>query len=142
MLLPVGYQKRDLDEFVALLGRHHVEVLVDVRGTPRSRKPGFSKTRLAEALTAAGIAYHHERDLGVPADQRRAFRAGDPATLERYRERLTSQAREAVDRVTDLARDRSVALLCFERSLDDCHRRLVADAVQERDPAIRCAPIE
>ncbi|SEM69999.1 DUF488 domain-containing protein [Nonomuraea pusilla] len=54
------------------------ELLVDVRLTPISRKRGFSKTALATALAAAGIACRHMRALGNPKWNRAGF-SGSPA---------------------------------------------------------------
>ena len=141
MLHTIGYEKRDLDEVLTMLADHDVEVLVDVRGTPRSRKPGFSRTRLAAALADYGIDYHHEGELGVAREERGAFRAGDEEVRARYRERLAGASAPTVERVAALARERRVALLCFERDEVDCHRRLVARAVVERSPDVGHVPL-
>jgi len=49
-IVSIGYEGRSLDEFVQALKGHRVDVLIDVRLTPISRKKGFSKTALSEAL--------------------------------------------------------------------------------------------
>ena len=54
-----------------------MSVLVDVRLNAVSRKSGFSKKRLTQALKDAGIEYVHEKDLGNPQDNRDSFRNGD-----------------------------------------------------------------
>jgi uncharacterized protein (DUF488 family) len=72
-----------------------VRVLVDVRLTPLSRKPGLSKTKLSEALAAVGIKYVHHRALGNRRDNRAGFRAGEPDSRARYREVLDSAAAAA-----------------------------------------------
>lgn len=136
MLTTIGYERRERDELVDLLVDAGVEVLVDVRATPRSRKPGLSKRRLAQALEQAGIDYVHEPWLGVPREHREAFRAGDPETVAAYRRRLTSDGSEAVARVAGLAAERDVALLCYERDEERCHRRLVAEAVVSLAPDV------
>ena len=58
-LCTVGYERRTVDELITTLTRAAVEVLVDVRLTPLSRKPGLSKNRIATRLYAAGIDYLH-----------------------------------------------------------------------------------
>lgn len=136
MLITLGYEGRDLDEIVRLLREHGVEVLVDVRATPRSRKPGLSRTRLSEAVEATGITYRHEPRLGVPREEREAFRAGDPDAITRYRDRIAGDDRETTHHVAELARDRRVALLCYERDEQRCHRRLVVEAVRVLAPDI------
>jgi uncharacterized protein (DUF488 family) len=136
MLYSLGYEQRDLDEVVALLDGHDVDVLLDVRATPRSRKRGLSKTPLTEALHRVGIEYRHDARLGVPSDDRPAFRRGERAAIRRYRERLTNEDREAVDDVAALVRAREVALLCFERDEETCHRRIVVELVRAQDPTV------
>lgn len=68
MPLPVftlGHSTRGLEDFLALLAEHGVEVLADVRRYPGSRRfPHFRRETLAAALAAAGIAYHHLPGLG------------------------------------------------------------------------------
>ncbi|MDG4769766.1 DUF488 domain-containing protein [Solwaraspora sp. WMMD792] len=62
-LIGIGYEGRSVDGLIAELRAAGVSRLVDVRLTPISRKPGFSKSALAKALNAAGIAYEHRREL-------------------------------------------------------------------------------
>jgi len=61
-IVSVGYERRTSEELVSLLVSNRVDVLVDVRLTPLSRKRGLSKTALREALESAGIEYLHERE--------------------------------------------------------------------------------
>ena len=60
----VGYEGLTVAGLVERLLQNRIEEVVDVRANPVSRRPGFSKKRLAESLTAAGIAYRHEPLLG------------------------------------------------------------------------------
>lgn len=141
-LISVGYEGRTVDDLVQDLRRESVKVLVDVRLTPLSRKPGLSKRRLAAALDQVGIAYVHLPALGNPKDNREPFRAGDPASHDRFRTLLTSDgAGQALERIAALLDDGPVAVLCFERSQEHCHRRLVVDAVLEIKPAAQLIEI-
>ena len=105
------------------------DVLVDVRYNAISHKPGLSKTRLGEALRAAGVEYVHERSLGVPKDGRDAIRAGDH---DAFRRRIRDEP--ALAWLAERARTETVALLCAEREPDRCHRSVLADEV------VRLAP--
>ncbi|MFE2500029.1 DUF488 family protein [Streptomyces scopuliridis] len=60
-----------------------MSLVADVRLTPISRKPGFSKTRLPHALDEAGITYTHLRALGNPKDNRAPSGKGGSARAER-----------------------------------------------------------
>ncbi|MFW0786181.1 DUF488 domain-containing protein [Gordonia sp. CPCC 206044] len=127
-LVSVGYEGRSASDLITQLVAADVQVLVDVRLTPLSRKPGLSKTKLSAALDAVGIDYIHHRALGNPKDNRVGFRAGDPHSIDRYRAVLDGDAAgEALAHVVELLDDGAVALLCFEHDHSQCHRHLVVD---------------
>ncbi|XVV00187.1 DUF488 family protein [Actinosynnema sp. CA-248983] len=132
----VGYEGLDVEGFVSRLSDLGVQVLADVRLTPISRKKGFSKRALAEAVSAAGVEYLHLRELGNPKDNRPGF-AGDGVALSRargrYAELLDVEAADgALDRLTALARECRVAVMCFEADEERCHRHVVLQAVRAR----------
>jgi uncharacterized protein (DUF488 family) len=134
-LISIGYEGKTVGDLVKQLLDQDVRVLVDVRLTPLSRKPGLSKTKLAAALRAAGIEYIHHRALGNPKDNRAGFRAGEPESLARYHEVLdTADASVALDHVCELLDDGVVALLCFEQDHVECHRNIVIDRVLKTRP--------
>lgn len=137
VLFSVGYEGRDADEVVGVLVSAGVDVLVDVRLNPISRKPGLSKTRLREALGAEGIRYLHERTLGNPKDNREAFQGPDVEQgRRRFAERLSNGSRPALDGLVELTRTGRVAVLCFERDAGRCHRQVITDVAQDVAPAI------
>lgn len=75
-----------------------VDVLVDVRLTPLSRKPGLSKLRLSDALNAARVEYLHLPALGKPRENRGGFRRGDALSRAAFRAHLQSpNAKVALD---------------------------------------------
>jgi Protein of unknown function, DUF488/Transmembrane secretion effector len=135
-VLGVGYEGLRVDEFVENLTAAGVDVVVDVRLTPLSRKRGFSKRSLDERLQAAGIRYEHLRALGNPTDNRAGF-GGDAgelsAALARYEDLLADpDAAAALDQLARLATRSRVAVLCFEASDERCHRQVVLARVRER----------
>lgn len=131
----VGYEGMTVEGLVERLVGARVTTLVDVRLHPVSRKPGFSRRRLAEALAAAGIAYVHEKELGNPPDNRASFRDGDGRDgRARMRAILSDGAGGAIDRLVTLAAGGRIAVLCVEREHDRCHRAVVTELVAERNP--------
>jgi uncharacterized protein (DUF488 family) len=133
----IGYQGTTMADFLDALREAGVALLVDVRAVASSRRPGFSKTRLAANLADAGIDYRHLRALGTPADGRAAARAGRSDEMRAiFRDHLaTPEAQAGLAALADLVRDgRRVCLLCFEADPAHCHRTLVADALAERLP--------
>lgn len=134
-LVSLGYEGRNVDEMIHQLVGAGVSVLVDVRLTPLSRKPGLSKRRLASALADSGIDYVHLRELGNPKDNRDLYRAGDPASRNRFLQLLdTTEAAVALRHIAELMEGGVVALLCFENDHRTCHRQLVGDALVRNIP--------
>jgi uncharacterized protein (DUF488 family) len=134
-LVSIGYEGKSVRDLVAQLLQQDVRVLVDVRLTPLSRKPGLSKTKLCQALAAVGIGYVHHRALGNPRDNRAGFRAGEPQSRARYRDMLESAAAvNALAHVCELLGGGVVALLCFEDDHAECHRDIVARRLLEVRP--------
>src|SRR3977135_3908417 len=61
----IGHSTRTIEEFVGLLRHYQIEILVDVRHFPGSRRlPHFNKDSLHDALATAGIRYEHLVELG------------------------------------------------------------------------------
>lgn len=127
----IGYEQATVPAVMNALRNAGVEVLADVRALPLSRRPGFSKTALAANAREAGIDYVHLKALGTPADGRAAARRNDHAALERiYAGQLElPEAIAAGAKLADLASERKVALLCYEREAYGCHRSLLRRAV-------------
>lgn len=137
MIYTVGYEGRTAESLVELLRLAGADLVVDVRLTPISRKPGLSKTALSDALGEAGIDYVHDRRLGNPRENREGFRTGDVKRARSvFRRLLSNGAGEALEDILDLAEDRKVALLCYERDADRCHRQVIAEELQRRSPAV------
>jgi uncharacterized protein (DUF488 family) len=136
-LYTVGYEDLRIDQFLNKLREHHIETVVDVRLTPSSRRPGFSKGRLTSALSAAGIAYVHERELGNPPDNRDAFRRGPlDEGRQRMRDRLQNGSGEALRRLVDRAKHERVAVLCVEVTDAKCHRQVIVEMACEIEPEL------
>ena len=129
-IVSTGYEGRSIEDFVRVMKRHRVELVVDVRLNAVSRKRGFSKTALTAALAAAGIGYRHETVLGNPPENRDAFRAGWPAARDHYRRHLDNGAAPRVQAIIDLVAHTRIALLCFEREHTECHRSCITDRIK------------
>jgi uncharacterized protein (DUF488 family) len=125
MIYTIGYERRELDEFVALLGAAGIERVIDVRQLPLSRRHGFSKTPLAAALAGAGIEYLHLRSAGNP------FRHAKVNVLGLYKVYL-ERSPEVIDEVLAASAGKRTALLCLEREPSECHRGVLASAMGAR----------
>ena len=135
-LWTIGYEKLLPPELAAELVAAGVERVIDVRFRPQSRRPGMSKTRLGQLLGDHGIAYENRRDLGTPADIRflyHAGRIGEAAAA--FRAQLDEHALAQLG--AELEHGPRTALLCLEADPATCHRRVLTDALQSRDPDLR-----
>lgn len=138
-LFTFGYEGLSIDAFIRRIKETHVELIVDVRELPLSRKKGFSKTAFREALAAAGIGYEHRPALGCPKPLRDSYKAdGDwQAYTRRFLAYLATQNAE----VADLARStlaQTTCLVCFEADSGFCHRTYVARAAHQAGaPAVQ-----
>src|SRR3954468_12399411 len=135
-LATIGYEGKTQEEFLGELAAAGVELVIDVRAVAASRRPGFSKTALRNALAERGIDYLHLRPLGTPAAGREAARKGRVAEMRRiYAGQLeTDEAALALEQALAAAADRRSALLCFEAEAAGCHRSMLAERMIARRP--------
>jgi uncharacterized protein (DUF488 family) len=133
-LATIGYQSATPDDFRRALEKAGVELLVDIRAVASSRRPGFSKTKLAASVEEAGIGYLHLRALGTPADGRAAARAGKHAEMRAIflAHMATPDAQAALADLVEIVRaGPRVCLLCYEADPAHCHRNIVAARLAE-----------
>ena len=133
-VLTIGYEGVDLADFLVTLSLAGVQHLVDVRDVPVSRKRGFSKTKLADALGDVGIRYTHLKALGDPKDGRDAMKRGDyQRFLNIYRRHIASDdGKRALDVAAEIALEATTVLLCYERNPKECQRTIVAEYLLQR----------
>ena len=132
MLTTIGYERSGLEDFLATLTQGGVDVLVDVRDRAQSRLPGFSKTALAAAVNEVGIEYIHMPALGDPKPGREAARAGNFEAFRAIFDDVlkTNEAQSAMIDLVNLARNKRICLMCFERDQRHCHRLIVANRLE------------
>jgi len=129
-LYTIGYEGRALDELIAMLKASRIERVLDVRELPLSRRRGFSKTPLGEALAEHDIEYVHLRQAGNPYRVEKDSIPRDEL-LAKYKRHLADSAQVIAD-VVDAARGRRVALLCYERQPSECHRSILSKRIARR----------
>jgi uncharacterized protein (DUF488 family) len=130
-IFTIGYEGATQAEVIAALKGAGVELLIDVRAVPLSRRPGFSKNVLAAGLREAGMDYAHLKALGTPPEGREAARKGRHEEMKRiYSAQLdTPEAGLQAAQMLEMAAERPSALLCFERDPAACHRTVLRESV-------------
>ena len=129
----IGYEHASLPAFLDTLGRADIRRVIDVRALPLSRRPGFSKTPLSNALSDHGIAYTHLKPLGTPPEGREANRRHQwPAFWQIVETSLqTPEAHDALQQAAILASSSTSVLLCYEADVCTCHRLRVGQLMCE-----------
>jgi uncharacterized protein (DUF488 family) len=138
-LLTVGHGTLTADQLADLLRGHGVELLVDVRSYPGSRRhPQFGRGQMEAWVPDAGIGYRWERRLGG----RRPTRPDSVNVALRndafrgYADHMAGAGfRAALDEVLADAAAGPTAVMCSESVWWRCHRRLLADAAVLVDAA-------
>ena len=135
-LYTIGHSTRSCEELLVLMRDVGVELLVDVRAFPGSRRhPQFNRDALTGWLPAAGIAYRHMPELGG----RRVPVPGSPnggwhdTAFQGYADHMRSpEFQRALAELEAAGRDAATAVMCAEAVWWRCHRRLIADALLVR----------
>ncbi|APH72837.1 DUF488 domain-containing protein [Aquibium oceanicum] len=132
-LYTVGYEGSSIGDFLATLKAFGIDLLIDVRDVPISRKPGFSKNALSRSLETCDIEYLHLKGLGDPKPGRIAAREG---RFDDFRQIFgahlkSSAAQTDMRRGLDAASQKMACLLCFERDHTHCHRCIVANQMAQ-----------
>jgi uncharacterized protein (DUF488 family) len=128
----VGYQSHNIRTLLAVLSENGVNVLVDVRQNPVSRKSGFSKGHLERSVMRSGIEYVHFPCLGTPPQIRKLYsKTGDTRkALEQYQKHLRSR-RKCLRSLVRIATSKHICLMCLEADYSSCHRSVIAQKLME-----------
>jgi uncharacterized protein (DUF488 family) len=129
----IGFTKKTLEDFITRLRKSSVQRIVDIRLNDSSQLSGFAKSPDLEfILKQFGIEYISVKSL-----------APDKALLEKYRKdknwkqyednfKALMNARNAKKTLDSLQLGKKAScFLCSEDRPDKCHRRLVAEMLDE-----------
>ena len=127
----IGHSTRSDEDFKEILVAHGIQVLVDVRTFPGSRRyPQFNKSALSESLTSANIVYQHEPRLGGRRTPRKDSHntAWRNASFRGYADYMESDEFSAgIKELLELARRSRTTVMCAEAVWWKCHRSMIAD---------------
>lgn len=115
----IGYGNRKFEDFISLLKKYGINIVVDVRRFPRSVYPEYVKENLERELPKLGIKYAFMGDtLG-------GFRRGYEKHME------TEMYRRGIKNLSELAKQGNVVIMCLERSPKGCHRRYISQTLKD-----------
>jgi uncharacterized protein (DUF488 family) len=137
LIFTVGHSTHPIEEFLALLRQHEIELLADVRSFPSSRKwPQFNQGEFAKSLERAGFEYRWMKALGgrrhgvAPDSPHTAWTHPAFRSYADYAD--TEEFAAALAELCAAAHERRVAYMCSEGLWWRCHRRIISDLLVVR----------
>jgi uncharacterized protein (DUF488 family) len=135
-ILSIGHSTHESPEFVSLLQRNDVELLIDVRRYPGSRRVQWTNAGELEGLLGANsIDYLHLAELGGRRRPSEGSVNGGwrSPQFQGYADHLrTEEFAEGLARLEAETRQRRTAIMCAEAQWWRCHRRLLSDVLLVR----------
>ena len=130
-----GYEGKSVDAFFNDLLRQGIEVVVDVRANPVSRKYGFSRRHFKDIARKLGLEYRHVPSLGIPSNARANLNgyASYQRLLRRYESKMLPRLNGEIGEVARLMLERPAVLVCVEKDVRCCHRSRLAEAVSREN---------
>ncbi|MCF4097827.1 DUF488 domain-containing protein [Maritalea mediterranea] len=132
VLFTIGYEGGSIDNYLNRLVAKGVSLLIDVRKNPISRKYGFSKRTLSDAVSKLGVDYLHIPELGINSVDRKSLNNIDDykKLFDKYEKEVLFYADTEVKFILEKLNTRKrVAVTCFEADHCMCHRSRVANSV-------------
>ena len=133
ILFTIGYEGISLEEYLVRLLKNDVKVLVDVRNNPLSMKYGFSKNQLKKYSDSLGIKYMHFPEVGIQSEQRQDLKSQtdyDKLFAIYRNNNLCKTTNTQVEILKLLKEHKRIALTCFESNICQCHRKHLAEAIE------------
>ena len=132
ILYTIGYEGISLEEYLNRLIQNDIKILIDVRNNPKSMKFGFSKNQLSNYCKNLGIQYVHIPVLGIQSEQRRELNSQkdyDNLFADYCKNTLTKTKKEQEHIFELLKINKRIVLTCFEKDINQCHRKHLANAI-------------
>jgi len=137
-VISIGYQRRSIDELIAMLKEHSVKKVIDVREMPTSRRVDFRKNVLRSHLAAAGIQYQHIKDAGNPY---RKVEGDFEYCMSLYSSYLANHP-TVIEQISAAISEEAVAIFCYEREHEQCHRSILIEKLTTTMPDIDLVKVE
>ena len=128
-LFTIGYEGISLESYLTKLIKNNVNILYDVRKNPLSRKFGFSKGILSNALEKFEIEYRHIPALGIISKKRKNLNSKQDykVLFDEYKKILPEKSIHLQELINTLNQGKNIALTCFEKKPKSCHRHCISD---------------
>jgi hypothetical protein len=140
LIYTIGYEGLHLEEYINKLICNGIKLLCDVRENPLSRKYGFSKRSLSTLLPKFGIVYLHIPELGIKSKNRKGLKNSIDYEIlfDDYRKSLPERQVGLTKITEELKTHKRIALTCFEREPQSCHRQCISDFIARHNRVKIC----
>ena len=133
----IGYEGLSIDEFLMKMINEKIQILIDVRNNPWSMKYGFTKQKLETFCEKINIQYINIPSLGIPSNFRKDLKDKKDyeELLKQYSKHLKNK-KEELNYLKDISNRNRIALMCFEKDPEYCHRRIIAQQLELLDAKV------
>jgi uncharacterized protein (DUF488 family) len=123
-IFTIGHSTHSQEHLIALLRRHGISAVCDVRSAPYSRvNPQFNREEINQALRTFGIRYVFlGRELGGRSEDPKCYERGK-VSYERLAQ--TGSFKRGLERLQEGAKSYRLALMCAEKEPLECHRAIL-----------------
>jgi uncharacterized protein (DUF488 family) len=132
----IGHSTRSIEDFIEILKHYQITELIDIRTIPKSRhNPQFNGDELAHVLRNHHIGYRHQKNLGGLRRVRKDSinMAWRNASFRGYADYMqTDEFEEGLQKLIEIAHQKTVVIMCAEAVPWRCHRSLIGDALLVR----------
>jgi ParB family chromosome partitioning protein len=137
----IGYEGRELKDFIKILKDNGVEYLLDVRFSVESSfKPDFSKAILSREMEREKIHYIHKKELGVPHEWQNPYKdiGISSECFEKYYRWHLAKELDFSAVLNEIKESGKTCLMCYEKYATatrdqkiNCHRSILATRLRE-----------
>lgn len=127
----IGYQGRNIENFIETLKDNKIKVLIDTRNSGLSRKPKFSRHALRKIVEKEGIKFIAVPEAGAPKELRDYLKNTGNLNnfFKMYKRHITEN--KSFDKLGNHINGERTCIMCFERNAYECHRLVLSDMIYE-----------
>lgn len=122
LIFTIGHSIRKMKEFIEILKKHKIQVVIDIRRFPKSKiVPHFNKENLKTELRKIGIKYAW---LGKWLGGYR--KEGYLKYMEK------AEFKKGIKYLENIAKNKICVIMCAEKLYFKCHRKFVSKYLQNK----------
>ncbi len=142
-LYTIGHSTHTEEEFISLLKKYKIEVLVDVRSFPGSKHvPQFNQQNMEIWLPRNDIKCLHMPELGGRRNKNKEIDESlvsgwkSPSFRNYATYSLTQKYQEGIDRLTKLSNQNTLCYMCSEAVPWRCHRLIISNTLVSNEMSV------